>query len=77
MGFMRLHPLAQAEIEGQLPDFIGRLFRGGFKTGIAERIAAGGYPAALARRTPRRRRAWYRDYVETQIQRIDDMIGSG
>ena len=77
MGILRLHPLAQAEIEGHRPDFIDRLFRGGFKTGIAERlgsdlaerIAAGGYPAALARRTQRRRRAWYRDYVETQVQR--------
>ena len=38
-------------------------------TELAERIAAGGYPAALARRAPGRRRAWYRDYVETQIQR--------
>ena len=33
------------------------------------RIAAGGYPAALARRAAARRRAWYRDYVETQVQR--------
>lgn len=30
---------------------------------------AGGYPAALARRTTARRSAWYRDYIETQIQR--------
>ena len=37
--------------------------------GLAERIVAGGYPAALARRTAARRRAWYRDYIETQIQR--------
>ena len=36
---------------------------------LAERIAGGGYPAALVRRTPARRRAWYRDLVETQIQR--------
>ena len=34
-----------------------------------QRVAAGGYPAALARRTGARRRAWYRDYVESQIQR--------
>lgn len=36
---------------------------------LSRRIAAGGYPAALARRTAARRSAWYRDYVETQIQR--------
>jgi predicted AAA+ superfamily ATPase len=33
------------------------------------RIVAGGYPAALALRTAPRRAAWYRDYVETQVQR--------
>ncbi len=77
MGILRLHPLAQCEVEDRRPRFIDTLFRGGFKTaiadrlgvGLAERIAAGGYPAALARRAPARRRAWYRDYVETQIQR--------
>lgn len=77
MGILRLHPLSQCEVEDRRPRFIDTLFRGGFKTGIAdrlgaglaERIVAGGYPAALARRTPARRRAWYRDYVETQIQR--------
>ncbi len=77
MGILRLHALAQCEIENRRPRFIDRLFHGGFKTGIAERlgiglaerIVAGGYPAALARRASARRRAWYRDYVETQVQR--------
>lgn len=77
MGILRLHPLSQCEIEESRPRFIETLFRSAFRTGIAEplgaglaqRIAAGGYPAALARRTPARRRAWYRDYVETQVQR--------
>jgi predicted AAA+ superfamily ATPase len=77
MEILRLHPLAQCEIERARPQFIDMLFAGGFRTGIterlgiglAERIIAGGYPAALARRTAARRRAWYRDYMETQIQR--------
>jgi predicted AAA+ superfamily ATPase len=30
---------------------------------------AGGYPPALARTTARRRAAWYRDYIETLVQR--------
>jgi hypothetical protein len=30
---------------------------------------AGGYPSALARTLPRRRATWYRDYVETLVQR--------
>ena len=77
MGLLRLHPLAQCELVARPPRFLDALFRGNFRTGIseslgislAERIVAGGYPAALARRTPARRRAWYRDLVETQIQR--------
>lgn len=77
MGLLRLHPLAQSEIERARPRFIDALFRGGFNTGIAEplggeiarRVVAGGYPAALARATAARRSAWYRDYVETEIQR--------
>lgn len=77
MGILRLHPLAQCEIEQSKPHFLDLLFRAGFRTGIAAplrreltaRIVAGGFPAALARRASPRRRAWYRDYVETQIQR--------
>ncbi len=77
IGILRLHPLAQCELQGRRPRFIETLFRGGFRTRLtdrlgtelAERIVGGGYPAALARRTPARRRAWYRDLVETQIQR--------
>ena len=77
MGLLRLHPLSRCEIEDRRPSFLNALFRGRFGTGLAdrlgdglaERIVAGGYPAAMARRTPARRRAWYRDYVETQIQR--------
>jgi len=77
LGILRLHPLAQAEIAGSRPRFIDTLFRRGFRTGIAEplgadartRIASGGYPAALARPAGARRRTWYRDYADTQIQR--------
>lgn len=77
MEIQRLHPLSQAEILGREPGFLRALFGGGFKTGayerlgdrLAETVATGGYPPALARGTARRRRAWYRDYVETLIQR--------
>jgi hypothetical protein len=77
MGILRLHPFAQCELARRTPRFLDALFAGRFPTGLAERlgaelaerIAAGGYPAALARRTPARRGAWYRDYVETEIQR--------
>jgi predicted AAA+ superfamily ATPase len=74
---LHLHPLAQCELAGRAPRFLDTLFAAGFKTrrcerlgtGLAERIVAGGYPAALARPTARRRAAWYRDYIETLIQR--------
>ena len=53
------------------------LFGSGFKTRrterlageLAERIAAGGYPAALARPLGRRRTAWYHDYLDALVQR--------
>lgn len=77
MGILRLHPFAQCELARRAPRFLDALFSGRFPTRLAkrlgeelaERIVAGGYPAALARRTPARRSAWYRDYVETEIQR--------
>jgi predicted AAA+ superfamily ATPase len=77
MEILRLHPLAQAELAGQSSSFLDALFGDGFKAGsrprlgkeLAERIVAGGYPAALARPAPRRRSAWYRDYIETLVQR--------
>jgi hypothetical protein len=77
MEILRLHPLAQCELAGRSPGFLTALFEGRFRAhsygrlgrDLAARIAAGGYPAALARATPRRRATWYRDYVETLVQR--------
>jgi predicted AAA+ superfamily ATPase len=77
MEIIRLFPFAQCEIEGRSPGFLDALFGATFKTRrterlgarLAERIVAGGYPAALARTTPRRRATWYRDYIDTMVQR--------
>lgn len=77
MEIVRLHPLAQSELAGRAGGFLEGLFAGNFKTrtydrlgtGLIQRVAAGGYPAALARATPRRRTAWYRDYIEMLVQR--------
>jgi predicted AAA+ superfamily ATPase len=77
MEILRLHPLAQCELAGRVPRFLDVLFAGAFKTrkverlgnALAERVGAGGYPEALARQTPRRRAIWYRDYIETLVQR--------
>ena len=84
MEVLRLHPLSQHELAGltgEAPTLVERLFRAGpseFGTtaaaerlgpALAETVAAGGYPAALARPAPHRRAAWYRAYVETLVQR--------
>lgn len=77
ISIVRLHPLAQSEIATTSSNFIDKIFSG--KIGIkkterlgrqlANRIAIGGYPPAISRKTYGRRAAWYRDYIETQIQR--------
>lgn len=77
LGIVRLHPLAQCELAERQPGFLDTLFAAAFKArqserlgaALAERIAAGGYPAALARATQHRRAVWYRDYIETLVQR--------
>lgn len=77
MEIIRLHPLAQCELSGQHPTFLDRLFSGNLKAPrlagvsdrLADRIVAGGFPAALARSNESRRRAWYLNYVETQLQK--------
>ncbi len=79
---VNLHPLSQGEIYGGTPNFLDDLFGGEFQTStlqrmgddLAFRVADGGYPAALARSTPRRRSNWYRNFVDTQLQRdVRDM----
>ncbi len=84
MQVVRLHPLSQRELESAgtaEPDaehgFLDALFSGAFEqrqterlgSRLAERIVAGGYPAALARPTPRRQANWYRDYIDALVQR--------
>ncbi len=82
MEILRLYPLSQGEIYGRAPSFLDDLFRGTFPTSsgrrlgdaLAELISGGGYPAALARSTSRRRANWYRNFIDTQLQRdVQDM----
>ncbi len=77
MEIIRLHPLARCEIVGTDPKFLDKLFSGRFKlekhtrlgSKLLELVIAGGYPPALARKEPRRRREWYRNYLEALVQR--------
>ena len=77
MATQRLYPFAQCELEGQASDFLDRLFAADFpmrqvdrlKGNLLERIVSGGYPPALSRPEGRRRDVWYRDYLDTVVQR--------
>jgi predicted AAA+ superfamily ATPase len=77
MGSIRLHPLAQCELERREPTLLRTLLRGDFKMRtsrrlgeeLAARVAGGGFPAALARKAPARRKQWYADYVDSLVQR--------
>ena len=77
MEIIRLFPFAQCELEKKKSAFLDALFSANFKIRkyerlqqqLPQRIVAGGYPAAMARNTPHRRAAWYRDYVDAIVQR--------
>lgn len=73
---LRLHPLAQCELEQRDPVFLDTLFAGEFTIERTERlgedlprrVTAGGYPAALTRPPGRRRSNWYHDHVDALVQ---------
>ena len=82
MEIIQLRPLAQVEMAERTPAFIPKLFANDLLPGSGEQatyprlgetlaalICAGGYPPAVARKTPRRRNTWYRDYIIAIIQR--------
>jgi uncharacterized protein len=77
MEIVPLLPLSQAEIAGSFPHFIERAFAGEVRApkkmilgdDLVAVVLAGGYPEALARTHPRRRRKWYQSYVDALVQR--------
>lgn len=81
MEIIHLRPLARCEITGQKPTFIDQLFSADFGSdsnqnayprlgeSLADILCQGGYPAAIARDSAKRRTVWYRDYIATIIQR--------
>jgi len=72
MEILRLYPLAQCEIENMQPHFLGELFAGTMQlppsgrlgNELVQRVLAGGYPEPQQRAAGRRRREWYRNYME-------------
>ncbi|MGM0906973.1 MAG: ATP-binding protein [Pseudomonadota bacterium] len=81
MEIIHLRPLAQCEITGQKPNFLASLFSESLLSAVtnkkteslgsslADILVKGGYPAAIQRKTAKRRNAWYRDYITTILQR--------
>ena len=79
MEVLRLGPLTQVEMGARAPEtvFIDKLFGGKFPItagsrlgeALLQRVAGGGFPAALARTTERRRREWQLQYVAAITQR--------
>ncbi len=77
MEILHLFPFAQCEIGQREPWFLDSLFGRSFAMDtfdrmgkqLVEQVVAGGYPAALVRRTAGRRATWYRHYIETLVER--------
>lgn len=81
MEILRLRPLARCEIANEKPAFLQQLFQADFSEAVGVRgrarlgealadvLCQGGYPAAIARSTEKRRATWYRDYGTALIQR--------
>lgn len=77
MEIVTLWPFSQAELDGTRVNLIDQLLSGQppwiddapvGQQAFVHRVAAGGYPEAL-RRSGRRRDAWFRDYVDTTLDR--------
>jgi uncharacterized protein len=72
-----LLPLSQSELHKQPCDFLERVLNGKApSTGeiavgaeLIERVVAGGYPEAIARKSPARRQKWFLDYIRAVIER--------
>ena len=71
----QLRPFSQGELEGTHEDFAAWAFGSHAPRtpppldDLAERVLRGGFPPAVARPTPRRRRAWFDAYLATSLQR--------
>lgn len=78
MEVLTLWPLSQGELVGRREGFIDALFAAGSmklsatgeaRADLVDRALRGGFPEAVARRDPERRRTWFRSYVTTMLER--------
>lgn len=78
MEVLTLWPLSQGEADGRREGFLDRIFGRTLSAGpasavsradVLSRALRGGYPEVVQRRAPERRRAWFRSYLMTLLQR--------
>ncbi len=77
METLRLLPLSRAEIKGRASSFLDELYACDISTphtavlgdALVDFVLAGGFPEALNRPSPERRRAWARAYLESVLTR--------
>lgn len=77
MEILNLRPLARCEIEKNGNGLLTQILRddvsfrcaGKLADQLAARIVEGGYPEPLKRKTEHRKKQWYRNYIETLVQR--------
>ncbi len=78
MEVLTLWPLSQGELAGYREGFIDALFAAAnpkfgatseARADLVHRALRGGFPEAVERRDPERRRAWFRSYVTTMLER--------
>ena len=74
---IRMFPLARAEIDGQTPGFLERLFEGKLQNqpsaiigdDLVRLVLLGGFPEAIRRDNERRRQDWLRSYLASILTR--------
>jgi len=78
MEILNLWPFSQGELLGTTEKFVDAVFEDQFslptasrKTSfdILEKIMVGGFPEAVSRKAPSRRRAWFSSYITAVLQR--------
>jgi predicted AAA+ superfamily ATPase len=78
MEIATLLPLSRSEIAGRPSCFIEACFTAALPANssaavvgatLVEAVLSGGYPEAIARKTPRRRRDWYFEYTRSIVER--------
>ncbi|MCF7929640.1 MAG: hypothetical protein K9L68_12875 [Spirochaetales bacterium] len=77
METLRLLPLSQSELRGTSSNWVDAAFAGHvlhpdpaiIGDEFTETVLRGGYPEAVSRTTQKRRKAWYRQYVDAILQR--------